>query len=72
MMNHIFRPIMAKHELLGTSICVYMDNITITMRTDDADHTTAVCDMLSLAAKHNLYFKPKKCIFHASSIDYLG
>ena len=27
MMNHIFRPVIAKHELLGTSIHVYMDNI---------------------------------------------
>ena len=29
MMNHIFRSIIAKHELLGTSICVYMDDIAI-------------------------------------------
>ena len=72
MMNHIFRPIIAKHELLGTSICVYMDDIAIAMRTNDADHTAAVHDVLSLAAKHDLYFKPKKCIFHASRIDYLG
>ena len=72
MMNHIFRPIIAKHELLGTSIHVYMDNIAIATRTDDADHTAAVRDVLSLAAEHDLYFKPEKCIFHTSSIDYLG
>ena len=72
MMHHIFRPIIAKHELLGTSIRVYMDDIAITTHTDDADHTAAVRDVLSIAAEHNLYFKPEKCIFHVSSIDYLG
>ena len=29
MMNHIFCTLIAKHKLLGTSICVYMDNIAI-------------------------------------------
>ena len=72
MMNHIFHPIIAKHELLGTSIRVYMDDIAIATRTDDADHTATVRDVLSLAAEHDLYFKPEKCTFHASHIDYLG
>ena len=72
MMNHIFRPIIAKHELLGTSIRVYMDDIAITTRTNDADHTAAVRDVLTLAANHDLYFKMEKCIFHAPRIDYLG
>src|ERR1700761_8704614 len=72
MMNHIFRPIIAKHEILGTSICVYMDDIAIATRTCDADHTAAVSDVLKLAADHDLYFKPEKCIFHAPRIDYLG
>ena len=72
MMNHIFRPIIAKHELLGTSIHFYMDNIAIAMRTTDTDHTTAMRNVLFLATKHNLYFKPEKCIFHAPRINYLG
>ena len=72
MMNHIFAPIITKHELLGTMIRVYMDNIAITTRTSDGDHTAAVSDVLQPAANHNLYFKPEKCIFHAPRIDYLG
>ena len=72
MMNHIFRPLIAKHELLGTSIRVYMDDIAIATRTCDDDHTAAVTDVLQLAADHDLYFKPEKCVFHAPSIDYLG
>ena len=61
-----------KHKLLGTTIWVYMDNITITTHTTVHGHTTAVHDVLKLAAEHNLYFKPEKCIFHALQIDYLG
>src|SRR6201996_8624975 len=72
MMNHIFHPIIAKHELLGTSIRVYMDDIAITTQTCNTDHTAAVSNVLQLTADHDLYFKPEKCIFHALRIDYLG
>ena len=72
MMNHIFCPVNAKHEPLGTSICVYMDNIAIATHTNDHDHTTAMHNILALAAKHDLYFKLEKCLFHVPSIDYLG
>ena len=71
MMNHIFCPILAKHELLGTSICIYMDDIAIVTWTTDQDHTTVVCDVLALAAEQDLYFKLEKCLFHVPSIDYL-
>ena len=72
MMNHIFAPIIAKHGLLGTTICVYMDDIAIATRTTVQGHTAAVSDVLQLASDHDLYFKPEKCIFHAPRIDYLG
>ena len=49
-----------------------MDNIAIATRTWDSDHTAVVSDVLQLAADHDLYFKPEKCIFHAPHIDYLG
>ena len=54
MMNHIFRPIVAKHELLGTSIRVYMDNIAIATRTCDSDHTAVVSDVLQLADEQHV------------------
>ena len=45
MMNHIFHPVIAKHKLLGTSICVYMDNIAIPTHTNDNDHTAQLSAM---------------------------
>jgi hypothetical protein len=35
-------------------------------------HIAAVTDVLQVALDHDLYFKPKKCVFHAPRIDYLG
>jgi hypothetical protein len=77
-MNDIFRPIIAKHDLLGTAIRVYMDDIAIATKVSlspshtNAAHVTAVTDVLTVALEHDLYFKPEKCTFHAPSIDYLG
>ncbi len=72
MMNYIFRDTILKHELLGTTIRVYMDDIGIAMRTDMKGHTAAVQDVLQVALDHDLYFKPEKCTFHVPSMDYLG
>jgi len=72
MMNYIFQDAILKHELQGTTIHVYMDDIGIAMRTDMKGHIAAVCDVLQVACDHDLYFKPKKCTFHVPSMDYLG
>jgi hypothetical protein len=77
-MNDIYRPTIAKHDLLGTAIRVYMDDITVATKVSlsplqsHAAHVAAVTDVLKVALEHNLYFKPEKCVFHAPSIDYLG
>jgi hypothetical protein len=77
-MNDIYRPAIAKHDLLGTVIRVYMDDIAIATKVSlspsqsHAAHVAAVSDILQVALDHNLYFKPEKCVFHATSIDYLG
>ncbi len=71
-MDYIFQDVILKHELQGTTIQVYMDDIGITTRTDMSGHTAAVCDILQVALDHDLYFKPEKCTFHAPSMDYLG
>jgi hypothetical protein len=77
-MNDIFRPTIAKHDLLGTVIRVYMDDIAIATKVSlspsqlHAVHVAAVTDVLRVALEHDLYFKPEKCVFHAPSIDYLG
>ncbi len=72
MMNFIYQDVILKHKQLGTSIRVYMDDISIATRTNMADHVKAVHDVLCVAQEHDLYFKPEKCLFHAPSMDYLG
>ena len=72
MMNYIYCDIIAKHEPLGTTIRVYMDDIGIATRTNLDDHRHAVSDVLRIAQLHDLYFKPEKCLFHSASMDYLG
>ena len=72
MMNHIFHDVIIAHEKMGTTIRVYMDDIAIASRTGLNDHRKAVTDVLKVAEEHDLYFKPEKCVFHATSIDYLG
>jgi hypothetical protein len=77
-MNDIFHPTIAKHDLLGTAIRVYMDDIAVAMKVSLSPaqsheaHVAAVTDVLKVALEHDLYFKPEKCVFHATSIDYLG
>ncbi len=71
-MNYIYQDVILKHEPLGTTIHVYMDDIGIATRTTLDDHCHAVHDVLKVAQLHDLYFKPEKCLFHSSSMDYLG
>ena len=72
MMNYIYRDVILKHEPQGTTIQVYMDDIGIATQTNLEDHKLAIYDILKVAQLHDLYFKPKKCLFHAPSMDYLG
>ena len=72
MMDSIYRPVVEKWAQCGTCIEKYMDDITIATSTNEADHTEAVMDVLQVTEDHDLYFKPEKCVFHASHIDYLG
>jgi len=72
MMNYIYRDVILKHEPLGTTIRIYMDDIGIATRTNLDDHHRAVHDVLQVVQLHDLYFKPEKCLFDAPSMDYLG
>ncbi len=72
MMNYIYRDVILKHEPLGTTIRIYMDDIGVATRTNISDHRRVVHDILKVAQLHDLYFKPEKCLFHSSSMDYLG
>ncbi len=72
MMNYIYHDVILKHKPLGTTIRIYMDDIGIATQTNLDDHWRAVHDVLKVAQLHDLYFKPEKCLFHSSSMDYLG
>jgi hypothetical protein len=72
MMNVIYKEVIERHATRGTIIWIYMDDIAIATTGTLQDHIDAVCDVLWVAEQHDLYFKPSKCTFHASSIDYLG
>jgi hypothetical protein len=71
-MNTIYKTVITFWEARGTIIRIYMDDITIVTSGSREDHINAVQDVLCVAKRHNLYFKPEKCVFHAPSIDYLG
>jgi hypothetical protein len=72
MMNVIYKEVIEKHAARGTIIRIYMDDIAVATTGTLQDHIDAVRDVLRVAEQHDLYFKPSKCTFHASSIDYLG
>src|SRR6202012_4086199 len=60
MMNHIFRDTILKHEALGTTIRVYMDDNSIGSRTGLDVHRAAVTDVFWVPGEHVLYFKPEQ------------
>ena len=75
--DEISHATIAKHAALGTVIRIYMDDIAIATMIDDEQeaytaHVAAVTDILTMAQDNDLYIKPEKCTFHATSIDYLG
>ena len=72
MMDWIFRPIIDKWEPLGTKVSKYMDDVAIATCTNLDDHIKCVTEILELAMRYDLFFKPEKCVFHAPRIDYLG
>src|SRR6266404_1874346 len=72
MMNQIFKDIQLCFLTKGTRIIVYMDDILIATSMTLVDHTDAVHTVLDLLREHNLYLKPEKCVWEATSIDYLG
>ena len=72
MMDWIFRLIIEKWEPRGTKVGKYMDNITVATSTNLNNHIAYVTEILELAMRYDLYFKPENCVFHAPQMDYLG
>ena len=73
MMNALYCDTIRKHESRGTTIQIYMDDITIATKDLSLPlHEAAVSDVLQVARDNSLFFKLSKSVFHASAIDYLG
>ena len=72
-MDDIYYATIAKHEARGMFIRVYMDDIRIATKVPSLQaHIDAISNILQVAQEHSLYFKPKKCVFHTPSMEYLG
>ena len=73
MMNALYRDTIRRHKSRGTTIRIYMDDITIATKDLSLSlHEVAVSDVLQVAKDNSLFFKLSKSVFHASAIDYLG
>ena len=72
MMDWIFRPIKEKWAKKGTNVETYIDDVAVATHTNEADHKACITEILELAERYDLFFKPEKCVFHAPRIDYLG
>ena len=47
-----------------------MDDVAVATCTNLDDHIKCVTEILELAMRYDLFFKPEKCIFHAPRMDY--
>ena len=65
-MNDIFKDLILTNKVIS-----YMDDILIF--TDDISTQCIITNqVLATLQKHNLYLKPKKCIFEAPEVDFFG
>ncbi|KAK3548377.1 hypothetical protein QTP70_011697 [Hemibagrus guttatus] len=58
-------------EFLHRSVLVYIDNILIYSRSM-ADHQRHVVEVLHCLRTYHLFLKAEKCVFHQSSVQFLG
>ncbi|MBW0531068.1 hypothetical protein O181_070783 [Austropuccinia psidii MF-1] len=65
LVNDIFQ------DLLDVYVVVYFDDIMVFSRSEE-EHVTHVSTVLSRLRANNLFAKASKCLFHVSSVEYLG
>lgn len=58
-------------DLLDIYVVVHLDEILIYLA-NPMQHLEHVWEVLSWLRKHDLFCKPKKCEYHANTIEYLG
>ncbi|MBW0557784.1 hypothetical protein O181_097499 [Austropuccinia psidii MF-1] len=65
LVNDIFQ------DLLDIYVVVYLDDIMVFSKSEE-EHFTHVSTVLSRLRANNLFAMASKCLFHVSSIEYLG
>ncbi|MBW0572143.1 hypothetical protein O181_111858 [Austropuccinia psidii MF-1] len=58
-------------DLLDVYVVTYLDNIMVFSKSEE-EHVTHVSTVLSTLRANNLFAKASKCLFHVSSVEYLG
>ena len=67
MMDEIFQ-----EEIVYGWLHIYIDDILIVTKNDQADYEQKVNHFLAKLVEHNLYLKPKKGKFYQQEVEYLG
>ncbi|MBW0498146.1 hypothetical protein O181_037861 [Austropuccinia psidii MF-1] len=65
LVNDIFQ------DILDVYFVVYLDDIMVFSKSEE-EHVTHVSTVLSKLRANNLFAKASKCLFHVSSVEYLG
>ncbi|MBW0561302.1 hypothetical protein O181_101017 [Austropuccinia psidii MF-1] len=65
LVNDIFQ------DLIDVYVVVYSDDIMVFSKSEE-EHVTHVSTVLSRLRANNLFAKASKCLFHVSSVEYLG
>ncbi|MBW0576037.1 hypothetical protein O181_115752, partial [Austropuccinia psidii MF-1] len=58
-------------DLLDVFVVVYLDDIMF-FSSSEEEHVTHVASVLQRLRDNDLFSKASKCVFHASSVEYLG
>ncbi|MBW0520515.1 hypothetical protein O181_060230 [Austropuccinia psidii MF-1] len=58
-------------DFLDIFVVVYLDYIMV-FSSSEEEHVKHVASVLQRLRDHNLFAKASKCVFHASSVEYLG
>ncbi|MBW0566446.1 hypothetical protein O181_106161 [Austropuccinia psidii MF-1] len=65
LVNDIFQ------DLLDVYVVVYLDDIMVFSKYEE-EHVTHVSTVISRLRANNIFAKASKCLFHISSVEYLG
>ncbi|MBW0510243.1 hypothetical protein O181_049958 [Austropuccinia psidii MF-1] len=58
-------------DFLDVFVVVYLDDIMVFSNSEE-EHLKHVTSVLQMLRENNLFAKASKCVFHASSVEYLG